>query len=196
MVLSGLLLVALVSLCLGLTLPSAGFLIASLVVCVVAAFLLVRARVCLSAAGLPSKSPLRGPAVATQTVTSSTHPGRAEEPPAAADAGADPATVWVVDGSPDYHAGHDCPALTGQDLVDIPLSQAVEDGFAPCRICRIPPTDEAGATTAGRGTTGRAAGQSSGRRSSTSRSARRSRMVSSSAACVRPGVPHRRARMC
>jgi hypothetical protein len=146
MVLSGLLLVALVSLCLGLTLPSAGFLIASLVVCVVAAFLLVRARVCLSAAGLPSKSPLRGPAVATQTVTSSTHPGRAEEPPAAADAGADPATVWVVDGSPDYHAGHDCPALTGQDLVDIPLSQAVEDGFAPCRICRIPPTDEAGAT--------------------------------------------------
>ncbi len=44
-------------------------------------------------------------------------------------------SVWVVDGSPDFH-DKDCPALIGEQAEPIPLSQALEDGFAACPVCQ------------------------------------------------------------
>jgi hypothetical protein len=51
--------------------------------------------------------------------------------------------VVVVDGRPRYHLA-ECAVLTaqrddGEESVEIPLGQAVEDGFRPCQICQ-PPT--------------------------------------------------------
>ena len=42
--------------------------------------------------------------------------------------------VWVVDGLPEYHV-RDCATLIGRDALDIPLDQAVEDGFVACSVC-------------------------------------------------------------
>jgi hypothetical protein len=52
----------------------------------------------------------------------------------AAPSGAAAADVWVVDGSPEYHRAG-CVVLAGLDAEPIPLTQAVEDGFAPCTVC-------------------------------------------------------------
>lgn len=44
-------------------------------------------------------------------------------------------TVWVVDEHPRYHV-QGCAYLAAQDAtLDIPLIQAVEDGFTPCALC-------------------------------------------------------------
>jgi methylphosphotriester-DNA--protein-cysteine methyltransferase len=52
--------------------------------------------------------------------------------------------VWVVDGYPEYHR-QGCERLADLDDEPIPHSQAVEDGFVPCPVCR--PDDPAGSTT-------------------------------------------------
>jgi methylphosphotriester-DNA--protein-cysteine methyltransferase len=43
--------------------------------------------------------------------------------------------VWVADGYPDYHRAG-CRELIGLDSEPVPHDQAVEDGFAPCAVCR------------------------------------------------------------
>ncbi|SHG62052.1 hypothetical protein SAMN05443575_2399 [Jatrophihabitans endophyticus] len=43
--------------------------------------------------------------------------------------------VWVVDGFPDYHR-ENCSAIAALDHEPVPHEQAVEDGFAPCSVCR------------------------------------------------------------
>ena len=42
--------------------------------------------------------------------------------------------VWVVDGLPEYHV-RDCATIVGKDALDIPLDQAIEDGFVACSVC-------------------------------------------------------------
>ncbi|MGN6609495.1 MAG: hypothetical protein ACTHMS_21110 [Jatrophihabitans sp.] len=49
-------------------------------------------------------------------------------------------SVWVVDGAPDYHVGPSCRVLSGRsrdELFEIPLGQATEDGFTPCGVCSL-----------------------------------------------------------
>ena len=55
-----------------------------------------------------------------------------------ADEGTGP-QVWVADGHPEFHR-EGCSQLQGLDDEPIALSQALEDGFVPCTVCR--PTHE------------------------------------------------------
>ena len=71
--------------------------------------------------------------------------------PAAAGASAD-RPVWVVDGQPQYHR-QDCARLQGEETVDIPWSQATEDGFVACD--GLHPGRRAGRHRAGAGRRGR-----------------------------------------
>ena len=43
--------------------------------------------------------------------------------------------VWVADGHPEFHR-EGCSQLQGLEDEPIPLSQALEDGFVPCTVCR------------------------------------------------------------
>jgi hypothetical protein len=43
-------------------------------------------------------------------------------------------TVWVIDGRPRYHLA-DCLIIKDQDVEEIPLEQATEDGFMACSMC-------------------------------------------------------------
>jgi hypothetical protein len=42
--------------------------------------------------------------------------------------------VFVLDEHPRYHLA-ECPRLTGQDAIPLPLDEARTDGFTPCGIC-------------------------------------------------------------
>ncbi|MCW2496484.1 hypothetical protein [Jatrophihabitans sp.] len=51
------------------------------------------------------------------------------------EAGDDDPEVWVVDGHPRFHRSG-CDTIDGLPSEPIPLSQATEDGFLPCDVCR------------------------------------------------------------
>lgn len=132
MVLISLLLVALVCLVLGLVLASAGWLVASLAVTALAAFVLWSRR-------HERAAPVR-PAAATTELVIPLAPLRAPGPDveSALDPGPEGSTdageVWVIDGQPSYHAAG-CGLLIGPDAEPVPLAQATEDGFVPCARC-------------------------------------------------------------
>ena len=99
------------------------------------------------AAGAPATAPLADTAgtaeepeaplpVEPAAVASEPEPAPAEILPTT-----DEAEVWVADGYPDYHAAG-CHELNGLESEAVPFSQAVEDGFTPCAVCR-PDRDEA-----------------------------------------------------
>ncbi|MDT4921654.1 MAG: hypothetical protein QOI15_2556, partial [Pseudonocardiales bacterium] len=134
MLLLTLLLIALISVILGVIFASVAWLFVSLVASVLAAMVLVRSwrmikeRRTQMARGSKSDKPaskswLRGR-------KKDAPPGDAPEPAAAA---ADPEVV-VVDGRPEYHRA-DCSRLSGVTGEPVPLSQAVEDGFTRCPVC-------------------------------------------------------------
>lgn len=132
MVLLGLLLVALVCLVLGLVLASGPWLIGSLVASGVAAIVLWRQRDRTGAA--PDRSSVAAkPPRQTALVTGTAFEGKTSDP---TDGSAPPerAEVWVVDGSPDFHA-ENCVRLEARDAEPIPLAQAREDGFVECAEC-------------------------------------------------------------
>ena len=151
MVLIGLILVALVSLALGLILASAPWLIASLVASAISGVWLIVRRDDLAAAPAGGARSPRDEKGTPGRVVGGGAPSALREPdePAAGtgntgDAGemdgeaslpvAQPGDVWVVDGQPDFHTG-DCPRLSAA-AEPIPFAQAVEDGFAPCAHCQ------------------------------------------------------------
>src|SRR3954453_15620168 len=204
MVLTGLLLVAFVSVILGVVLASVTWLIVSLVASVLAAFVLYRSwgtikerrtnmarRKKTAEQSVPAKV---GPSGSTSSVAApvASVPGRDDvlvvdgrpayhqpgctelddqvaEPiplsqamedgftacptcgsptsarPAVSTASA--GSVWVVDGSPDFHE-RDCPALIGEQAEPIPLGQALEDGFAACPVCQATAVAATGAAPA------------------------------------------------
>src|SRR4051794_21753107 len=130
MVLTGLLIIAAVSLVLGVVLANVTWLIVSLVASVFAAFFLYR-----SWGAIKERRTNRPRRKSPQSEPS------ASSPPARAAATGRPDEVWVVDGRPAYHRPG-CAELAGQEEEPVPLSQALEDGFTPCAIC-APPTGTA-----------------------------------------------------
>jgi hypothetical protein len=131
MLLIGLLLIALVCLALGLVLASAAWLIGSLAASAAAAYALWRMRSVLSAdsAGAGNRDDDGDDDVATWAAALAV-----PERPGEAPRRVDDRDVWVVDGRPDYHAAG-CVEVAGADAEVIALSQATEDGFAPCPAC-------------------------------------------------------------
>ncbi|MEO8889417.1 MAG: hypothetical protein ABI301_05840, partial [Jatrophihabitantaceae bacterium] len=128
MVLIGLLLLALVCLALGLVLASPGWLIASLAVTAVAAYVMWTKR-----SELSTRTKAAAPARATA-------PTPVQSPVPVATAAAEHETVpadgdvWVIDGRPNYHR-QSCARLVGTDAESIAFKQASEDGFTPCPDC-------------------------------------------------------------
>lgn len=51
---------------------------------------------------------------------------------------AEPDDVWVVDGRPRYHRPG-CALIPRESAEQIPLEQALEDGFVPCPVCQPDP---------------------------------------------------------
>lgn len=146
MVLIGLLLLALIFVVVGVLLASAGWLIASLVVSVAAAALLLRSHLQTrqqrgSIARAASSDPAQAapanapePSAVRDEATTETHSaaGQATVPP--------DTQVWVADGYPEYHV-EGCGELAGLAAEAVPYEQAVEDGFQPCVVCnpdRVP----------------------------------------------------------
>jgi hypothetical protein len=121
----GLLVAALVCLCIGLLLSSAAWLIGSLAASLVAAALIYRNR---SLFAFPRPAPTTKRPTGKHAAAPDTAVPAIPRPPRP-----DP-DVWVVDGRPRYHRAT-CQILTEQDAEAIPLSQADEDGFIPCSLC-------------------------------------------------------------
>src|SRR3954469_19311057 len=120
MVLTVLLIVAAVTVVVGVVLASVPWLIVSLVASALAAFALVRSWGSLSEKAARARRKKTDPAAAK---------GGAAGP--AGTAPERPGQVWVVDGRPLFHRSG-CAELTGLPGESIPLAQAVEDGFGPC----------------------------------------------------------------
>lgn len=59
-------------------------------------------------------------------------PPAADTDPPLRSRGAEP--VWVIDGRPRYHLSG-CDFLVDRVAEPVPLRQAFEDGFTPCRLC-------------------------------------------------------------
>src|SRR4051794_21016693 len=117
MVLTALVIVALVSVVLGLVLPSVLWLIVSLVASVLAAFFLYR-----SWGAIKER---RTNMARRKKPAESVASGSSASPPAGTAATGRPDDVWVVDGRVAYHRPH-CPELAGQQGEPIPLAQALE----------------------------------------------------------------------
>jgi methylphosphotriester-DNA--protein-cysteine methyltransferase len=133
MVLIGLILIALVSLALGLVLASAPWLIVSLVASVVAAVWLWRRRDDIAPATAGAGGGRRDKrAAVVPEIAESPAPRETQRAAGTAPQGR-PGEVWVIDGKPDFHAAG-CLRLT-DDAEAIPFEQAVEDGFTPCPEC-------------------------------------------------------------
>ena len=164
MVLIGLLLVALACLVVGLILANALWLVGSLVASALAGYLLFRQREQLAVRSGASKdeaAPKTAPSRSRSLVTGNAFGG---EKDAAQPSGSNAATtatapapkaasrpspkpkdpeptanpeqqVWVVDTLPQFHT-EDCAAIQNLDSEGIPLSQAVEDGFTECTVCK------------------------------------------------------------
>src|SRR3954449_6248526 len=116
MLLTALVIVAAVSVVLGLVLPSVPWLIASLMASVLAAFFLYR-----SWGAIKERRTNMARRKSPQS-----DPSAASTPPARAEATGSPDEVWVVDGRPAYHRPG-CAELAGQEQEPVPLSQALED---------------------------------------------------------------------
>ena len=133
MLLLALLLIALVSVILGVVFASVAWLIVSLVASVLSAVVLIRSwqmikeRRTQMARGNKSEKPTGRSWFRRKKDES------LDDAPAPAAAAADP-EVLVVDGRPEYHdAG--CTRLVGLSAEPVPLSQALEDGFTRCPVC-------------------------------------------------------------
>src|SRR4051812_18078064 len=111
MLLIGLLVAAALALVLGIVMSSTVLLVVSIVVCGGIAALLLRARASVPAAQPDSST--GGPAVSVDVS------------PSASSSASSQASVWVVDGLPDYHH-QGCVALAGKAEIEVPQSQAVE----------------------------------------------------------------------
>src|SRR4051794_14577136 len=125
MVLTGLLIIAAVSVVLGLVLASATWLIVSLVASVLAAFFLYRSWGTIKE---------RRTNMARRKKPAESGPSGASPPSVGVTASSRPDDVWVVDGRPAYHRSG-CAELAGRTSEPIPLGQALEDGFTPCATC-------------------------------------------------------------
>ena len=113
MVLTVLLIVAAVTVVIGVVLASVPWLIVSLVASVLAGIALVRS---------------------WGSLTEKAARARRKKPvPATEPAVERPGEVWVVDGRPRFHRSG-CAELTGLPGESIPVAQAVEDGFLPCPL--------------------------------------------------------------
>jgi hypothetical protein len=158
MVIAGLLVIGLISLIVGLVLPNAAWLIASVIASAGAGYLVLRARpvAAAHAGGAPGDASVPGDAGAAGSGGAAAGDERAEpigpvesaallgEPAAhttdvavrrgedVARAGED--DVWVIDGRPRYHLAT-CAIIQGQDAEPVPIDQANEDGFMPCSLC-------------------------------------------------------------
>jgi hypothetical protein len=136
----GLLIAALVCLCIGLLLSSAPWLIGSLAASVLAALLIYRNRA-VFAMSRPARTAPDRTAPRAAAGKHARDAGEAVEALEAVEAVAAPPVagrpdpdVWVVDGRPRYHR-EGCQIIDEQDAETIPLSQADEDGFIPCSLC-------------------------------------------------------------
>jgi hypothetical protein len=144
MVMIGLLLIALISLALGLVLPSSAWLIASLIASGGAGYLLWKARSAIAAAtatpahvGEPVPAGISngvGNAPASETSARPSLSASTAAADVAASSSADEGEVWVIDGRPRYHLA-ECAIIQGQDAEPIPFEQATEDGFMACSLC-------------------------------------------------------------
>lgn len=140
-----LLVVALVSLAIGLLTWSAAWLIGSCCLSAVAAWLLFRksrAQRSRQARSAHLRSRHRAGRSGTLNPASTASPVS----PALDLLDSDGVEVWVVDGRPRYHRRR-CEFIDGQDSEAIPLSQAAEDGFIACSLCE--PTRPGAAQRAG-----------------------------------------------
>lgn len=140
MVITGLLLIALICLGLGLVMQSSVWLVASLIASAGAGFLLYRLRGVIAAPkrAAPDPSAGRGDAAgadegAAAIPTPATDPAPTGDS-AAETTGAGTAQVWVVHGRPRYHLG-DCAILQDEQAEAISFEQAADDGFVPCSLC-------------------------------------------------------------
>jgi hypothetical protein len=140
MVMMALLLIALISLALGLVLPSSAWLIASLIASGGAGYLLWQARSVIASA---AKAAQAGETTSIDTAADAGagDAGTAEAAVApVSELGTGAATdaeddeVWVIDGRPRYHLAT-CAIIQGQDAEPIPYDQATEDGFMACSLC-------------------------------------------------------------
>jgi hypothetical protein len=161
-VIVGLLVVALVSLIVGLVLPNSAWLLASLIGTAGAGYLLWRTRRNAAAVATPeydgvvedgsTEEPADVPAAELPPAepdaddadgTSEVDSAEASDVSASVDdahteqfeaVAAGPNDVWVIDGRPRYHL-QDCAIIKGQNAEPIPYQQATEDGFMPCSLC-------------------------------------------------------------
>src|SRR4051794_35217491 len=133
MLLTALVIVAAVSVVLGLVLPSVPWLIASLVASVLAAFFLYRSWGSIKERRT-NMARRKKPAESVASPAPAPPPPSPASPPAAPPVTGGPDDVWVVDGRPAYHRSG-CPVLAGQHGEPIPLAQALEDGFTACPAC-------------------------------------------------------------
>src|SRR4051812_41012110 len=133
MLLTALVIVAAVSVVLGLVLPSVPWLIASLVASVLAAFFLYRSWGSIKERRT-NMARRKKPAESVASPAPAPPPPSPASPPAAPPVTGGPDDVWVVDGRPAYHRSG-CPVLAGQHGEPIPLAQALEDGFTACPTC-------------------------------------------------------------
>ena len=125
MILIGLLLIAAVCLAVGLDLASAVWLVGSLAATAAAAYLLWRNRHKIGAPATPAAEP---------DADEHDDSGPFAPIPPAHDVPVTADDVWVVDGRPEYHQAG-CARL-GPAAERIPRTQAIEDGFVACAVCR------------------------------------------------------------
>lgn len=163
MVLIGLLLVALVCLALGLILASAGWLVASLAVTAIAAYVMWTKRAEISTPAAKASESDAGTDAAAAATRADEHsvdpddhsvvdPEYQQRREAWFAEGTAEGEVWVVDGQPDYHVAG-CRVLVGEKAEPVPFAQATEDGFTPCAVCEpdstvADPADSRAATPA------------------------------------------------
>ena len=136
MVLIGLLLLALILVVVGVVKASVGWLIASLVVSVLAAAVLLRSFLQTRRRANLARSASPAPVDAAAAEHPASESARPAESAAATGDAALPrdAQVWVVDGYPEYHV-ENCGELAGLPAETVAYDQAVEDGFQPCVVC-------------------------------------------------------------
>jgi hypothetical protein len=146
MALIGLLLAALVCIVLGVVFASGPWFIGSLVASAVAGYVLWRQREEISGRGgtgrggaAPAKPAAPTATRQTSLVTGTAFAGKTTDAKprgraATADAATSDASVWVVDGQPQFHS-ETCGQVEGLDAEPIPFAQAVEDGFVECAFC-------------------------------------------------------------
>ena len=92
-------------------------------------------------------SPPTGPAAPEASTAESAEPAAQNGAPARQADGdsapAGPSQVWVVDGRPEFHV-RACRTIQDVEVVEVPLHQALDDGFTECSVCR-PTSGGAGA---------------------------------------------------